>query len=246
MRWIKFPGKWMSTFKTLMAAQAISLGLLVVAQAATAAEAAKGDPAVVVRETADALIANINKNRAEYEKDTDKLFQYLDTALSPKVAGESFARGVMGKYAHRTTEAKIHEFESKVKSSAMRLYGRGILKYQNEKIEVKDASKASLEDYNAGKVRSVPVEMVISTASGSSYQASFSMMSDDGEWKVRNIVVEGINIGVVFRNQFHDAMQRYGSVDKVIEYWDEIMKSSQQQTEKQIEKQHESQPAAAG
>ena len=200
----------------------------------TAAEAPKaaGDPAVIVRETADALIADINKNRAQYEKDASELFRYLDVVLSPKIAGEAFARGVMGRFAHRSSEQQVREFENKVKSSAMQLYGRGILKYNNEKIVVKDASKASLEDYQAGKVRSVPVDMVISTADGASYQASFSMMSDDGQWRVRNIVVEGINIGVVFRNQFNDAMQRLGHVDKVIAQWDDIMKSSQKQTEK--------------
>ncbi len=226
---------------------AVLLGVISIlfAGVLTAAPKASGDPAVVVRETADALIADINKNRALYEKDTSKLFQHLDEVLSPKIAGEAFARGVMGRFAHRSSEQQIQSFESKVKSSAMQLYGKGILKYKNEKIVVKDVSKANLEDYQAGKVRSVPVDMVISTADGAGYQASFSMMSENGEWKVRNIIVEGINIGVVFRNQFNDAMQRLGDVQKVIAQWDDIMKSSQKQTEKEIEQHHETKPAAA-
>jgi len=36
---------------------------------------------------------------------------------------------------------------------------------------------------------------------------------DQGGWVVRNIVVNGINLGLTYMNQFDGAMSRYGSVD---------------------------------
>jgi phospholipid transport system substrate-binding protein len=42
----------------------------------------------------------------------------------------------------------------------------------------------------------------------------------NGEWKVRNVIINGINIGKLFRDQFADAMQQnLGDLDKTINGW---------------------------
>jgi hypothetical protein len=42
----------------------------------------------------------------------------------------------------------------------------------------------------------------------------------NGEWKLRNVIINGINIGKLFRDQFADAMQRNGNdLDKTIDGW---------------------------
>ncbi|MFN2288109.1 MAG: ABC transporter substrate-binding protein [Chromatocurvus sp.] len=51
-------------------------------------------------------------------------------------------------------------------------------------------------------------------SSHASVSLSYSMRRDDqGGWVVRNIVVNGINPGLTYMNQFDGAMSRYGSVD---------------------------------
>ena len=43
-----------------------------------------------------------------------------------------------------------------------------------------------------------------------------------GAWKVRNIIVDGINLGLTYRNQFDGAMSRHGNdIEKVIGNWSE-------------------------
>ena len=40
------------------------------------------------------------------------------------------------------------------------------------------------------------------------------------EWKLRNMVVESINLGKIYRNQFDNAYQVYGGdIDRVIDNW---------------------------
>ena len=41
---------------------------------------------------------------------------------------------------------------------------------------------------------------------------------------VRNVIINGINIGKLFRDQFADAMQKHnGDLDKTIDGWSEVV-----------------------
>ena len=42
----------------------------------------------------------------------------------------------------------------------------------------------------------------------------------DGSWKLRNVVIEGLNLGRIYQNQFDAAVKQYnGDIDKVIANW---------------------------
>ncbi|EGH48780.1 toluene tolerance, partial [Pseudomonas syringae pv. pisi str. 1704B] len=55
---------------------------------------------------------------------------------------------------------------------------------------------------------------------GAVYPVSYTLVKLNDEWKVRNVVINGINIGKLFRDQFADAMQRNGNnLDTTINNW---------------------------
>ncbi|PPR13724.1 MAG: hypothetical protein CFH43_01071, partial [Proteobacteria bacterium] len=42
----------------------------------------------------------------------------------------------------------------------------------------------------------------------------------EGQWQARNMIVDGINLGLTYLNQFDSAMNRYErNIDKVISSW---------------------------
>ncbi|MDN5534893.1 ABC transporter substrate-binding protein, partial [Pseudomonas sp.] len=64
------------------------------------------------------------------------------------------------------------------------------------------------------------VDMTVKGNNGAVYPVSYTLTLLNGEWKVRNVIVNGINIGKLFRDQFADAMQRNGNdLDKTIDGW---------------------------
>ena len=68
--------------------------------------------------------------------------------------------------------------------------------------------------------------MKIKSTNNREYGIVYSMVkSKDNNWKVRNIVVEGINIGIQFRNQFAAAFEQYKTIDGVTANWNSIMKT---------------------
>jgi phospholipid transport system substrate-binding protein len=59
-------------------------------------------------------------------------------------------------------------------------------------------------------------------------------LGSDGEWRVRNIIVNGVNMGLTYRNQFAGAMKdpvNGGSLDKVIDGWSNMLKEEADELE---------------
>jgi phospholipid transport system substrate-binding protein len=96
-----------------------------------------------------------------------------------------------------------------------------LLEYNNQGITV-DPAKA-----DDGKRASVG--MKVTGNNGAVYPVQYTLENIGGEWKVRNVIVNGINIGKLFRDQFADAMQRNGNdLDKTIDGWaGEVAKAKQ-------------------
>ena len=69
---------------------------------------------------------------------------------------------------------------------------------------------------------------------------SYTLEKINDEWKVRNVIINGINIGKLFRDQFADAMQRNGNdLDKTIDGWAGEVAKAKEVTEEAKEKQEQ-------
>ena len=62
--------------------------------------------------------------------------------------------------------------------------------------------------------------MEIHGKNGNVYPVDYTMALTDGEWKLRNVIVNGINLGLTFRKHFQQLYSENGrDVAKVIESW---------------------------
>ncbi len=166
----------------------------------------------------------------KYKKDPAQFAEDVEGIIDPLIAFDDVARGVMGRYAHRASPQELQAFTRVFRESLVQFYSRAVQSFniQNLALEKVDEVPAALmAQYKAGKSRSVPVNILIRSRA-QSYQLSYSMMEQNNRWMVRNIIVEGINLGLQLRNQYQDAMNRYKTVAKVTEMWPELMKSVEQ------------------
>ncbi|MFG1490532.1 ABC transporter substrate-binding protein, partial [Oceanospirillum sp. HFRX-1_2] len=101
------------------------------------------------------------------------------------------------------------------KSSMIRTYAKGLLAFSNEEIRVLDP-KAPSRDPDRDTV-----EMEVIAVDGTVYPIIYSMRKGkDEQWRITNVTVNGINLGLTFRNQFDSAMQAHNrDFDYVIENW---------------------------
>ncbi len=184
------------------------------------------------------LLELFEKNIKVYKKDSSAFVSEVGRQLSPVVAFDSIARGVMGKYAHKSDQALIDKFSSVFKESLISFYGKALLKLDDSTLKIDNIEEVpdkTLKEYEAGKLRLIPVNMTVKTSTRR-VAISYSMVHVDGRWKLRNIIVDGINIGKQFRNQFAAAVDTHGKVDYVVNHWLKIMGSEKQSDKKSKKK----------
>lgn len=184
---------------------------------------AAATPQQVVQATTDKVLGELNSKREQFRQDPEAFYQALDGILGPVVDFDGFARGVMTvRYSRQASPQQMQAFVDNFKRSLVRFYGGALLEYDNQEIRMLPAV-ASREPGRA----SVNMEVVGRT--GAIYPVTYTLEQKDGAWKVRNVIINGINIGKLFRDQFAESMRSNGNdLDKVISTWGDAVARAQE------------------
>jgi len=161
------------------------------------------------------LVAKLNRERGLYRNNPEKFYQSMEESLDDFVDFRRIAARVMGKYARQASAEQRDEFVEQFKRSLFDSYAQALVNSQQFTIEVKQAV------INPGNNERAAVGMEIISASGSRYPVTYSMYkTDSGQWMMENVIVEGVNIGLAFRDRFSQEMEaKGGNLQAVIESW---------------------------
>ena len=187
------------------------------------ANAAPGQSAHdLIQDTTNRMLADLSANKEKYKKDPQDFYTALNTIVGPVVDAEGISKSIMTvKYSRKATPAQMQTFQENFKKGLFQFYGNALLEYNNQGITV-DPAKDESGDRTS-------VNMTVKGSSGAIYPVQYTLEKINGEWKLRNVIINGINIGKLFRDQFADAMQRNGNdLDKTIDGWaGEVAKAKQ-------------------
>lgn len=174
-----------------------------------------------VDENTQRLVDKLNEERGLYERDPEAFYQNMEDALDGFVDFRRIAARVMGRYARQTTPEQRDEFVAKFKRSLFDSYAQALVSAEDFKIKVNDATINPQDDNRAS------VAMEVITASGNRHFVTYSMhRKDDRDWMMENVIVEGVNIGLSFRDRFTQEMEaNRGQVQVVIDGWSDAVKS---------------------
>ncbi|WP_417544056.1 MlaC/ttg2D family ABC transporter substrate-binding protein [Marinobacter sp.] len=167
------------------------------------------------------LVNQLNAERGLYERDPEAFYRHMDDALEGFVDFRRIAARVMGRYARQTTPEQRDEFVVQFKRSLFDSYAQALVSAEDFKIKVNDAIINPQDDNRAS------VAMEVITASGNRHSVTYSMYrKEDGDWMMENVIVEGVNIGLSFRDRFTQEMEaNRGQVQVVIDGWSDAVKS---------------------
>ncbi len=185
----------------------------------------------VIQGTTTQLLNDLKANKEQYKANPGQFYEALNNILGPVVDADGISKSIMTvKYSRQASPAQMQRFQENFKRSLMQFYGNALLEYNNQGIVV-DPAKA--EDGDRASVG-----MKVTGTNGAVYPVQYTLQKLNGEWKVRNVIVNGINIGKLFRDQFADAMQRNGNdLDKTIDNWAGEVAKAKAVTEDAAEKQ---------
>ena len=201
----------------------LTLTALLLASALLAhAQTDAADPAQLIAASTDRVLELLAETDSKPSGDeaADELTAELTAVLAPVVDSPAIARAVMGRHRSAATQSQQEEFAKVFRDSLISLYTRTFQAFEVEEAQVKPLGP----DFDATSDRA-SIAMRVSTANDSTYDLSYSMRRNGAEnWMVRNIIVDGINLGLTYLNQFDGAMTRYGSIDAVIDRWADEMR----------------------
>ena len=160
------------------------------------------------------IVAVIIAKQGQYEEDPEEFINAISLSLQPLVDFKRISRNVMGKYYKDANKAQIEKFNKVFKSTLLNSYSKTLAEFKDERIIVSKETKKS----SKGNREKVFLQIFTSTKV---YPATYDMyLNDQGKWKLINIVINGVNLGLTFRNQFYSLMKSESNdIDLVIEKW---------------------------
>lgn len=158
------------------------------------------------------ILAQINDGRAGFDEDPGVLYEKMSAALDALVDFKTLSRGIMGKYYKEATDDQKIEFQGTVRVYIIEMYTKAMVKFKSETIQIIPMKKKPKS--------TATISMKVTTQDQKIFQLTYSMARKESLWQVRNIIVDGINMGLTYRSQFDSMMISNGNdIDAVINTW---------------------------
>ena len=159
------------------------------------------------------LLSELPALSASYDQSPEDFYKGIDRLVSPWIDYESFYKGVMGReYYTEATPEQRQRFKEVFQQSLVETYGKGLLGISETRFEIAPPVPVSGS--------SVPVQQTLYSGDGKVDVVYTMGQTETGRWQLKNVILEGINLGKTFRNQFARSARSYADdLDKVIENW---------------------------
>ena len=190
--------------------QTLTASILSTMIASTAFAAPAEAPPAFVKKVADGLIARLKADSSKLQSNPALVKTIVRQNLDPYIDSQAFTRIVMGTYATNqySSAAQRAQFEKNFRETLIENYGSAFAKFSNQTY--------TLRPYKATNSKN-PVVTIDFNNKGEKIPVSFQLADKGNQWKVRNINVSGIDLGLQFRNQFAATVKRNGgNIDKAI------------------------------
>jgi phospholipid transport system substrate-binding protein len=204
--------KTVSLFKSLFGFS-LSIALLL-SQFAGAQEPATpaAEPKAIVESVAQQLFDLVKAKNASKVSD-DEYYKQVEKVMDPVVNFPFIAGSVMGKATYKqATPAQREQFLKVFKDGMVRSLAKGILGYANSKVVIVGVDTV--------KADRVVVKQEVS-AEGATHKLDYTMVkAKSGDWKLINVVLNGVNLGQSFSSQFKAGLKKHNNnIDQVIATW---------------------------
>ena len=155
------------------------------------------DPFLFIDANAQKMVNVLIENVELYDKDRILYEDKIKEIFEPMIDFRRVAASVMGKkYYLMATEDQRAEFVFIFKDSLLNTYAETLAQWGDSSISTVFPS----EKENSLRMN-VEVKQILNTGT-SQYPVSYKLRKNKDGWKIVNIIINGVNLGLTFRNQF--------------------------------------------
>ena len=172
------------------------------------------NPHQFIDSQAQEMVSIIRNNQELYAKDPELFKDKINVVFEPMVDFRRVGASVMGKkYYLAASSSQRLQFIQSFKTSLLDTYSSTLAQWGDQKIitifpEVSEFKKT--EDVRQNLITSSNI-----------YPITYKVRKDkNGNWLIINIIVNGVNLGLTFRNQFQALAKEHDeNIDEIIKHW---------------------------
>ena len=174
----------------------------------------ESNPHKFIDSQAQEMVSIIVNNQELYVEDPELFKNKISMVFEPMVDFKRVGASVMGKkYYLASSESQRLEFIQAFKNSLLDTYTSTLAQWGDQKIvtvfpEVSEFKK--IEDVQQNLITSSNI-----------YPITYKVRKNkNGDWLIINIIVNGVNLGLTFRNQFQALAKEHNeNIDVTIKHW---------------------------
>ncbi|PKG38567.1 MlaC/ttg2D family ABC transporter substrate-binding protein [Psychromonas sp. Urea-02u-13] len=168
------------------------------------------NPNEVIHSVSSNTFARINAEKNKLETQPGYIKVIIEEELIPYFDYKYAAYKVMGAHLKKTTKEQRNDFVSAFRDYLVNAYGHILYEYDQQEIEILDNSH-----FKDKRIISIPVR--IRDKNGQVTQIAFKLRKNKktGEWKVFDVIAEGISMLNTKQSEFGDLIHKKG-IDHVI------------------------------
>ena len=172
------------------------------------------DPHKFIDTRAQEMVAVIRNNQELFAKDPELFKDKINIIFEPMVDFRRVGASVMGKkyYLASSKEQRLKFIES-FRTSLLDTYSSTLAQWGDQKIMTIFPELSEFQ-----KTEDVKQNLITSS---NTYPITYKVRRDkNGNWLIINIIVNGVNLGLTFRNQFQALAKEHNeNIDEVIKHW---------------------------
>lgn len=166
--------------------------------------AVETDPLTAVRQTADITIEQLRLHRTELNRDPSGIYRLVERYVLPRFDFETISRFVLGKYWREATPEEQKAFIEQFRNLMVRTYAHALLSYSEQQIR-----------YLPLRTDDDPRKATVSTSVGKAGAPDIPIdykvfKEDSGDWKVYDVVIDGVSLVANYRTSFSGEIRRIG------------------------------------
>jgi len=175
---------------------------------------AEPNPHQFIDSQAQMMVSIIKNNQELYDEDPEMFKSKINAVFEPMVDFRRVGASVMGKKYYLAASASQRlQFIQAFKSSLLDTYSSTLAQWGDQEIttifpEVSESKPT--EDVQQNLITSNNI-----------YPITYKVRKDkNGNWLIINIIVNGVNLGLTFRNQFQALAKEHNeNIDEIIKHW---------------------------
>jgi len=176
--------------------------------AATTSNTPNNDPQPLVSERINKLVSRLRENAVAIRKDQNIAYRISDDLIAPFIDFPRVTQLVIGKYWRDASKEQQEKLVQEVRELLVRSYVTAMTSYIDELVASNNRIEFLPSRYKPGD-RKASVRATIALGGRRPAEVQYQLYFRD-EWRIYDIVIEGISLAITYRTSFGEQIKRDG------------------------------------